>query len=235
LLVSNKLKSCLTPGALNYVLSLDEEGCFQSDQIERLADMYINWHIGTAHNRGQFSPLRRGGYKYPPSRSSQGFRGGKTERPPVNAATNQSKEVRPTPTADPNQFIRRCWRCKSTNHLAKDCPQCRESRPLIRYSNHIQIALSEGPTEGQLQADNVCNHVLCDTESGMIAKQCDENDCWKFGNFPEVNYCKDVTTRCVVKPPPELKLSKLQYSKRKQSCCSSRFWIANPDHWFSFA
>ena len=61
LLVSDKLKSCLTPGTLNYVLSLEGEGCFQSDQIARLADTYINCHIGTVSNRGQFSPSRRGG------------------------------------------------------------------------------------------------------------------------------------------------------------------------------
>ena len=31
-----------------------------------------------------------------------------------------------------------------------------------------------------------------------------------FRNFPEVNHCKDVT-QCLVKPLPELKVSKLQY------------------------
>jgi len=124
LLVSDKLKSCLTPGALNYVLSLEGEGCFQPDQVARLADTYFNCHIGTASNRGQFSPSRRGGHKFPPLRSFQEFRGGKTERPPSNAtAVNQSKEVRPTPTADQSRFVRRCWRCRSTNHLAKHCPQ----------------------------------------------------------------------------------------------------------------
>jgi len=90
LLVSDKLKSCLTAGALNYVLSSEGEGCFQPDQIARLADTYVNWHIGASGNRDQFSPSRRGGPKFPPSRLFQGFRGGKTERPPVNAATNQS-------------------------------------------------------------------------------------------------------------------------------------------------
>ena len=123
LLDSDKLKRFLTPGALNYVLSLEGEVCFQSNQIAKLAVTYINCHIGTASSRGQFSPSRRGGHKFPPSRSFQGFRRGKTERPPVNAATNQNKEVRPTPSADPNRFVRRCWRCRSTNHLAKHCPQ----------------------------------------------------------------------------------------------------------------
>jgi len=73
----------------------------------------------------------------------------------------------------------------------------------------VQIAPSEGPAEGQLQTDNVCNRVLCDAESVVIEKQCD-NACWEFGNFPEVNYCKDVA-QCSAKPPPELKVSKLQY------------------------
>jgi len=59
LLASDKLKSCLAPGTLNYVLSLDGEGCFEPDQVARLADTYINCHIGAAaSNRGQSSPPR---------------------------------------------------------------------------------------------------------------------------------------------------------------------------------
>ena len=46
LLVSDKLKSCLAPGTLNYVLSLEVEGCFQPNQVARLAVTYINCHIG---------------------------------------------------------------------------------------------------------------------------------------------------------------------------------------------
>ena len=34
--VSYKLKSCLAPGTLNYVPSLEGEGCFQPDQVARL-------------------------------------------------------------------------------------------------------------------------------------------------------------------------------------------------------
>jgi len=71
----------------------------------------------------------------------------------------------------------------------------------------VQIAPFERPVEGQLQTDNVCNRVLCDAEIVVIEKQC---ACWEFGNFPEINYCKDVV-RCLTKPPPELKVSKLQY------------------------
>ena len=127
LLVSDKLKSCLTRGALNYVLSLEGKGCFQSDQIATLADTYVNCQ-GTTSS-GKFSPSRRGGHKFPPSRLFQGFRGGKTERPPVNAAISQSKEAKSIPGADQNRFVRRCWRCQSTNHLSKDCPQGREPRP----------------------------------------------------------------------------------------------------------
>jgi len=59
LLVSDKLKSCLALGTLNYVLSLEDEGCFEPDQVARLADTYINCNIGSAaSNCGQFSPPR---------------------------------------------------------------------------------------------------------------------------------------------------------------------------------
>jgi len=47
----------------------------------------------------------------------------------------------------------------------------------------VQIAHSEGQAEGQLQTDIVCNHVLCDAESVVLEKQCDD-DCWEIGSFP---------------------------------------------------
>jgi len=111
-LVSDKLKSSLAPGTLNYVLSLEGEGCFEPDQVARLADTYMNCHIGAAaSNRGPSSPSRGGGYNPPPSKSFQGFRGGKVKRPPGSAtAASQSREVKPTPTVDQNRFVRRCWR-----------------------------------------------------------------------------------------------------------------------------
>jgi len=92
LLVSHKLKSCLAPGTLNYVLSLEGEGCFEPDQVARLADTYINCHIGaTGSNRGPSSPPRRGGYNPQPSKPFQGFRGGKVERPPGNTTAASPK------------------------------------------------------------------------------------------------------------------------------------------------
>ena len=72
------------------------------------------------------------------------------------------------------------------------------------------LHLLERQDESQLQTDNVCNRVLCDAESVVLEKQCGDNACWEFGNFREVNYSKDVV-RCSAKPPPELKVSKLQY------------------------
>jgi len=131
LLVSDKLKSCLAPGTLNYVLSLAGEGCIQPDQVARLSATYINCHIGvTATDRGQFSSPRRGGYKYPPSRSFQEYGGGEMERPPGNEpAARSGKGVRPTPVVDPNRVARRCWRCHATDHLARDYLQDGESRP----------------------------------------------------------------------------------------------------------
>jgi len=93
--------------------------------------------------------------------------------------------------------------------LAKDCPQGRESRPPTRYSNRVQIAPDEEQTEDQLQTGNMCNRVLCDAESVVFEKRCDDA-CWEFGNFPEANCCKDVA-QGLAKPPPELKVSKLQY------------------------
>jgi len=72
-LVSDKLKSYLAPRTLNYVLSLEGEGCFEPDQVARLADSYINCHIGAAaSNRGPSSPPRGGGYNPHPRSRSRG-------------------------------------------------------------------------------------------------------------------------------------------------------------------
>ena len=91
LLVSDKLKSCLAPGTLNYVLSLEGEGCFQPEQVARLSDTYVNCHIGaTASDCGQSSSPRRGGYRYPPSRSSEEYGEGEMERPPGNETAARS-------------------------------------------------------------------------------------------------------------------------------------------------
>ena len=46
LLVSDKLKSCLDLGTLRYVLSLEGENCFEPERIARLADTYVNYHMG---------------------------------------------------------------------------------------------------------------------------------------------------------------------------------------------
>ena len=124
----------------------------------------------------------------------------------------QDRESRPpTQSVDQTRFVRRCWCCQSTNHLAKDCPQGWESRPPTLYSNRVQIAPPEGQAEGQLQTDIVCKRVLCDAEGVVLEKPCGD-DCWEFGSFPQVNCCKEVA-QCSAKPPPELKVSKLQYVK----------------------
>ena len=41
-------------------------------------------------------------------------------------------------------------------------------------------------------------------------KNCGDNACWEFGKFPEVNHCS-IIAQCLAKPPPELKVSTLQY------------------------
>ena len=112
------------------------------------------------------------------------------ERPPSSTtAPSQSREVKPTPNPDQNQFVRRCWRCQSTSHLAKDYQQGRESRPPTRYSNRVRNASDEEQNEDQLQTDNVCIRVLCNAESVVLEKQCD-NACWEFGNFQRFTTAK---------------------------------------------
>lgn len=211
LLVSDKLKSCLTSGTLNYVLSLEGEGCFQPDEIARLADTYINYHIGTAGKPGQFSPSRTGGHRFPPSKSFHGSRGGRMSNPtPIQS-------VKPNTGNEQGKFVRRCYRCQSTSHLAKNCLRNRQDKPPTRYGNHTQVnacsIVSSGcQTEDQVITDTVCHRVMCDAET--FKSVAIPNIHWEFSNYPEINCCnnsKDVDTQCVAKSPPELKVSKLQY------------------------
>ena len=76
LLVSDKLKSCLSAGALNYVLSLEGNGCFEPDEIAELADTYTNCDMGSTYGsvrsertevRSRFSPPKRSGLQIPTS------------------------------------------------------------------------------------------------------------------------------------------------------------------------
>jgi len=197
LLVSDKLEICLFSGILHYVLSFEGEGCFQPDKVARLADTYVNYHIGTSGNRGQFSFSKREWRKFRPSIPFQDSKRGKTENP--FSATGQNKDAKPNPNV-----VKRYWKCHSTNYLAKDSSQSRVVRPSTRYSNRRQVsacttASSGCQAEDELVADSECNRVVCDIEYGTIA------------NFPEINCCEDVVTQCTTKPPPELKVPPLQY------------------------
>jgi len=68
-------------------------------------------------------------------------------------------------------------------------------------------------------SNNICNRVLCDVESMSFCApkedvQCFEHhDVWEFGNFPEVGiHTADASHGVEVsRPPPELKISPLQY------------------------
>ena len=47
LLISDKLKSCLPAGALNYILSLEGNDWFDPRRIGELADTYVSNHTTT--------------------------------------------------------------------------------------------------------------------------------------------------------------------------------------------
>lgn len=80
LLVADKLKSCLSLSALNYVLSLEGSQTYDASEIARLADLFCNTHVEPAgyYNRqpnshrnkqGPGSPKGRGYPRFAPQRN----------------------------------------------------------------------------------------------------------------------------------------------------------------------
>ena len=60
LLVSDRLKSCLPPGPLNYVLSLEGNDWYTPDKVASLSDTFVNNHQHQSAIRGKESG--RGSY-----------------------------------------------------------------------------------------------------------------------------------------------------------------------------
>jgi hypothetical protein len=52
LLAADKLKDCLYPGALPYVLSLEGNSCFTADQVASNADVYSSNYSDTRAYKG---------------------------------------------------------------------------------------------------------------------------------------------------------------------------------------
>jgi len=172
LLVADKLKSCLSEGALDYVLALEGRDCFGPRKIAELADTYVSNHgernkarctVHVAQVRGSArdrSP-RTDRWQGCTDRSQDGDR----EMQPACDVTcflcNEKGHVvkfcpkkgtrESRPSAKPAQAeqrpsggVRRCYVCNSSRHLVRDCP------------NRVNKLHDTSDTEDEEAQVNVC-------------------------------------------------------------------------------
>ena len=132
LLIVDKLKSCLPPGPLNYVLSLEGDDWFAAKRVAELADTFVanrpvreperaravhstqvvsgnrtdTWRDKRSPRNGQlqcYNCKGRGHTAYHCKRV------GDSGNPPYRASNENRSSVK------------RCFRCHSTQHIARDC------------------------------------------------------------------------------------------------------------------
>jgi len=149
LLISDKLKSCLPAGALNYVLSLEGNDWFDPRRIGELADTYVSNHTSAEKPKHVSSAyVGSNGSESPKTNAQNGGRFGHAFRAAKSQDSNkevlcyncqkkghiarfcpQSNVVRQssqTASRSPGN-VRRCYRCHSTQHLARFCTKANNS------------------------------------------------------------------------------------------------------------
>ena len=165
MLVSDRLKSCLPPGPLNYVLSLEGNDWYTPDKVASLSDTFVNNHQHPSAMRGKESG--RGSYGMNNGRgntvSGSGYH-------PMEQWTNGSGGGQP-PTN------KHCYRCNFFTHLARFCPRGR-GRGFNTFNNR-----------GRGNADHVsfCSTIESRTtfdEGVSNAPISCKYDPWEFAEFP---------------------------------------------------
>jgi len=121
LLVSDKLKTCLTGGQLNYVLSLEGEDWFRPDKVDTLADIHLN----NRPSLGSSKPVDKRSAKADTTMVSvdsqmSGVIGGRVPSRALQGRGGGSP---------------RCYVCNAAGHIARNCPRGRGGRGSYRGSN----------------------------------------------------------------------------------------------------
>ena len=240
LIIADKLKSCLSVGVLNYVLSLEGTATFDASEIAKLADTYSNTHVERTgyqghrpsfqtNRRDQGSPRGRGNYGFVPRGGAAGSGDNRTNSFGHGRGYRSPQAIRRN--GEPDKVIR-CWRCDSVGHVARFCPAGREIRPPARYNSkagaqaHCVMVSDQAMTgNSDRQAEQVpaaasqCNKVqVIDVDDAVrVSELCNGSDgqseIWEFQDYPAVVRCSDEGSRVHsdVLPTPKIKISPLQF------------------------
>ena len=202
LLVSDKLKSCLPMGSLNYVLSLEGNDWFEPSKVASLADTYTTNHESLNIRGPQTQQPRQPRFPQPRQfvqprarapAPSRGYSGSYQGRPEGNSAGRGRGQSHP--------LNKCCFVCNSPAHFAKDCPHGRgrgNRPPLFESQGKTQVnscSTCGNKTDSSAPAQvNLCtalqNSFDCRLSHDNVANDiiaCKGPDEWEFGNFPEID------------------------------------------------
>ena len=178
LLISDKLKSCLPNGPLNYVLALEGGEWFDPRHVAELADTYVSNHTNVTHSKfvGYTNTASK---QDSPRKSGQRFPVAKRD---VNRGSGHGNRIGQRSPQTQTQ-TRRCYRCQSSNHLVRFCPRARET---VDNSDH-----------GHADQTQVNACYTCVSDASVVPTVCGRKgdnvgtdvmyDMWEFGEFPETS------------------------------------------------
>jgi len=109
LLVSDKLKTCLTEGQLNYVLSLDGEDWFRPGKVATLADIHLN----KRPNLGSSKPMDNR-----PAGANTTMVNVDSQMSGITGSRVPSRALHGRGGGSP-----RCCVCNAAGHIARNCPR----------------------------------------------------------------------------------------------------------------
>ena len=187
LLVSDRLKSTLPYGPLNYVLSIEGDDWFAPDRVAYIADTFVNNRGNSGMSKTQEGKAARVTSVTAPVSRGNAARGSHYQ-------VNRGGSVATSP-------VRRCYVCNKPGHLAKDCQQRGNhgpNRDIRRGGSYTRRPYRGGVQVNVCAArDPVVPTPLTQTCDVGIQWEDEETSTWDFSEHPTV---KAVTTKHLTPP-----------------------------------
>jgi len=152
-IVSDKLKDCLSTGALNYVLSLEGDGTFPSSKIATNADIYDNNHVDINEGKSRTITSVSDRSSFENNNSTRGRGKWFAGRPIGTVGQDLSKNVQTSNIAqakDNALEVRRCFRFQSTSHIAKQCDKKVDSTVRVQACMTLEPHLLHSVTDANI-------------------------------------------------------------------------------------